>query len=214
MQIGIGEWKTWNGFKATVACCRPNAEYPWVGWLGHDGPLIAWNDKGQVKLDTPHVHNLEAPWTWTPTATGHNPDNLTEEQVGVKDGWRLLDLDEIKSRKQRVAEAWNPALLMWYPEYNGSSRNITYRTKFSRSELAALDKLKKRLIRVEELPAVCWVMEGSSMSNQYLLSYRNNSSNHIGIGGELAHHLSYYKDKNFQWSSDLITWNSFEVEDK
>lgn len=35
-----------------------------------------------------------APYT-SPIAAGHNPHQLTEEQVGVKDGWRLLDKEEI-----------------------------------------------------------------------------------------------------------------------
>lgn len=202
-----------NGMKATIVVYRPGTQFCWIGWVDGHPYSVSWKDGGQARSEDKSDWDIISPWT--PTATGHNPDNLTEEQVGVKDGWRLLDLDEIKPRKLSVAESWLENIKEWSPHYySGSSRNITYRTKFSRSKLAALDKLKKRLIRVEELPAVCWVMEGSSMSNQYLLSYRNNSSNHIGIGGELAHHLSYYKDKNFQWSSDLKNWNSFEVEDK
>lgn len=39
-----------------------------------------------------------APYT-SPIAAGHNPHQLTEEQVGVKDGWRLLDKEEIINRR-------------------------------------------------------------------------------------------------------------------
>lgn len=154
-------------------------------------------------------------------APGHNPDDLTVKQVGER---YILHRPKFIATLNRTAwnhvDRWNERFGVWEKVggnvcYESSFlESETYRSEFSEEQLRILATSKKRLIRVDELPPVCWVMEGSSMSNQYLLSYRNNSSNHIGIGGELAHHLSYYKDKNFQWSSDLKTWNSFEVEDK
>jgi hypothetical protein len=49
-------------------------------------PLFRW-DMWHYRVARPKV------------AEGHNPDNLTEEQVGVADGWRLLTAEEIKGPK-------------------------------------------------------------------------------------------------------------------
>lgn len=74
--------------------------------------------------------------------TPHNPDNLTPEQVGVADGWRLLDENEILSqfdnRPPYTCQAWLE--FKWSSEdlgYNGGSPNLTYRTRLSRAELRA-----------------------------------------------------------------------------
>jgi hypothetical protein len=49
-------------------------------------PLFRW-DMWHYRVARPKV------------AEGHNPDKLTEEQVGVADGWRLLTAEEIKGPK-------------------------------------------------------------------------------------------------------------------
>jgi len=83
-----------------------------------------------------------APETFTvtsPVANGHNPDNLTEEQVLVELGWRLLDKDEIKDREHsyRQIEMWMDG--DWDDdESSGNCDLYTYRTRLSREELAAL----------------------------------------------------------------------------
>ena len=73
----------------------------------------------------------------SPLAKGHNPAKLTEEQVGVEDGWRLLAEDEIDPRRgaQEGLECWNER----HPEkcwtwninltWAGNSTDDTYRTK-------------------------------------------------------------------------------------
>lgn len=69
----------------------------------------------------------------------HNPDNLTPKQVGVSDGYRLLDEDEIKERKleYKEIEAW--VCSCWSKEeFVGESNVMTYRTKLSREQLARL----------------------------------------------------------------------------
>lgn len=82
-------------------------------------------------------------------ALGHNPHNLTNEQVETHLGWRLLDTDEIKVRKQSYEEieAWNNNKKRWNTdEYEGNCEENTYRTKLSREQLAAIDNPpKKRL---------------------------------------------------------------------
>lgn len=47
--------------------------------------------------------------TTSPIAAGHNPDKLTEYQVGVKGGWRLLERDEIYDGRgaTREIQVWN-----------------------------------------------------------------------------------------------------------
>lgn len=70
---------------------------------------------------------------------------------------------------------------------------------------------KKRLIRVEELPPVCWVKDPSSDS-VWMIHGRSEDSCRIYIGG-MTKRIRELKD-DWQWSTDLKTWNSFEVEDK
>lgn len=65
-------------------------------------------------------------------AKGHNPDKLTEEQVGVKDGWRLLERGEIPPREStRDIVLWSSMVLQWLDKYPaiGNYGCNTYRTK-------------------------------------------------------------------------------------
>lgn len=75
----------------------------------------------------------------SPIAPGHNPDKLTVSQVG--EGWRLLDGDEIKSRRIDTLKIERWFLGRWDEgvECSGVSNMVTYRTRLSRAELAALD---------------------------------------------------------------------------
>jgi hypothetical protein len=78
-----------------------------------------------------------------PLVPAHNPDNLTPEQVGVSEGYRLLDEDEIKDRASNLCiEKWvvtsfkNP---YWDDSrYQGNYTYLTYRTRLSREQLAKL----------------------------------------------------------------------------
>lgn len=68
----------------------------------------------------------------------HNPDNLTPEQYGFAEGYRLLGEDEIKDRPlcHSEIELWDGS---WSTiGYTGCSKHSTYRTKLSREELAKL----------------------------------------------------------------------------
>lgn len=73
----------------------------------------------------------------------HNPDKLTPEQIGVSEGYRLLDEDEIKDRASNLCiEKWvvtsfkNP---YWdNSRYQGNYTYLTYRTRLSREQLAKL----------------------------------------------------------------------------
>lgn len=67
----------------------------------------------------------------------HNPDNLSQEQVGVADGWRLLDVDEVKN----VPEVFLRDIQLWLgtkwdgTKWRGAGVGDTYRTRLSRVEL-------------------------------------------------------------------------------
>lgn len=71
--------------------------------------------------------------------TPHNPDNLTPEQVGVSDGWRLLDVDEVNSdfnkSNNRSAEKWFHIAHGWHGFWLGTDDKSTYRTKLTRTQL-------------------------------------------------------------------------------
>ncbi len=64
-------------------------------------------------------------------APGHNPDNLTNEIVGTKDGWRLLTVEEVKDRFQADN---NPDIARWcgcrwHSFVSGDCELYSYRTK-------------------------------------------------------------------------------------
>lgn len=78
----------------------------------------------------------------------HNPANLTAAQVGR--GYRLLDEDEVGKRFD--TGVYHNHIHAWTPDFDGihgwdnscgwtgASKGMTYRTKLSRSQLAALRK--------------------------------------------------------------------------
>lgn len=70
----------------------------------------------------------------------HNPDNLTPEQYGKSEGYRLLDEDEIKVRThyhKEIEVYW--VNKEWIKGNKGGGEFSTYRTKLSREELAKLE---------------------------------------------------------------------------
>lgn len=82
--------------------------------------------KAGCVADTP-----EACWL----AAGHNPDKLTNAQVGVKDGWRLLSEEEFKARCADKAPAtdtiayWGNTSQTWHTPAGGRQTDFTYRTR-------------------------------------------------------------------------------------
>ncbi len=74
-------------------------------------------------------------------APGHNPDNLTNEIVGTKDGWRLLTVEEVQARQARISadpdknwvnsniESWLSYTARWECGFTGASQDYTYRTQ-------------------------------------------------------------------------------------
>ena len=71
----------------------------------------------------------------------HNPANLTPEQYGAADGWRLLKRSEIHTRGEQIPEieCWNRAYKNWITHrFYGACDDEVYRTRLSPAELAAL----------------------------------------------------------------------------
>ena len=67
-------------------------------------------------------------------AIGHNPDNLTDDIVGVTGGWRLLSTDELKniisSKIYFIDGWWNPQNKKWeYGKIDTICFSSQYRTK-------------------------------------------------------------------------------------
>lgn len=66
-------------------------------------------------------------------AEGHNPDGLTEAQVGVQDGWRLLSVEENKALRPQERPTDGIEYLAgpnsWRGNASGGIDGFTYRTK-------------------------------------------------------------------------------------
>lgn len=73
----------------------------------------------------------------------HNPDNLTPEQYGAADGWRLLKRSEAVGFECSEMDGWACKSEVWDACLDISKKSelwdrITYRTRLSVAELAAL----------------------------------------------------------------------------
>lgn len=62
-------------------------------------------------------------------AAGHNPDKLTNAQVGK--GWRVLARKEIHNRPYTShIQSWGPNTRVWFGDgWKGASKECTYRTR-------------------------------------------------------------------------------------
>lgn len=170
--------------------------------------LLCWYSyirEPRPAVDTPH------------RPPGHNPDKLTVEQVG--EGWLLPEWDVLEKvstdAKLKSFEYWRPISKIWSREMDctGCTIERTYRTRLTRDELLALIAHKKRLIRVEELPAVCHVKRHGEPWHE-MIAKRDPEGQRITIYGDGWVSTLHALALHWQWSSDLKTWHSFEVEDK
>lgn len=214
IQLSVGEWKTRAGEKAVVEYYHKGSFHPWIGYI--NGSHKTWDADGFLYYRTTMDScDIIAPWT-SPIAPGHNPDKLTVERVG--DGWWLPEWEVLEKVSESVMvghfQCWIRAHLTWIrPTLPGSCAYIcTYRTRLSREELLKLIAPKKRLIRVDELPVVCWVtVKTYQRPRQLFVVGRDDEA--LLIDGRWFLIIILHKE-GWQWSSDLKTWNSFEVEDK
>lgn len=110
MNITPGFWKTHNGRKARVLCTDAPGNYPVIGYIENaagGSTLCSWNLGGLNCINDYSTNDLVEPWT-SPIAAGHNPDKLTEEQVEVDKGWRLLSEGEHEANHDVCPAEW------WY----------------------------------------------------------------------------------------------------
>jgi len=101
-----------------------------------------WTDLYEYEHSTDRINWLPCIVHAPATPKPHNPDNLTPEQYGGKEGYRLLDEDEVGTSTKflREIEKWDPIIMKWdHSMWIGVSHG-TYRTLCSREELA----LKRR----------------------------------------------------------------------
>lgn len=77
----------------------------------------------------------------------HSPHNLTADQIGTAQGWRLLDADEIVSGAPDLQqiEAWVAERGRWSSKlrFAGNEPSITFRTQLTRKQLAVIRNLSK-----------------------------------------------------------------------
>lgn len=161
-------------------------------------------------------------------AKGHNPDKLTEEQVGVKDGWRLLEKDEIVPGGLMTShiEAWG-IWDGWLRCAFGANQTATYRTKLSKQDLAKERGLWKepkveiqwpagttaddweRVTDQEYVPKdgdlKVWADDGYTEEVDYHHSTATTVANYedINIGGRIIH---IYRRKRVPKMPDAPVW--------
>ncbi len=92
----------------------------------------------------------------SPIAEGHNPDGLTEEQVGTKEGWKLLP-ESFAGKKidKSLVELWAKGDEKWsgYPSaYQEAYCDNTYRTKADLRDVLKEpeDEFEEWINRIEE----------------------------------------------------------------
>lgn len=147
-------------------------------------------------------------------APGHNPDNLTVAQVG--DGYRLIDEDEKRARKDRKAlhqiECWRNG--EWNRLWTGDDMYLTYRTRLTREALAALDKPKVEYwSRPEHVPGpVCWVRKhGEYPLEMMVVSVWDNGLAICDSYGVIK--LVWGKCCDLEHSTDRINWKPCTVKE-
>lgn len=87
-------------------------------------------------------------------ANPHNPDALTDSQIGIADGWRLLDEDEVGTGTKilgglRELDMYYRSNQQWQSFNSGCDKGMTYRTRLSRAELRKARGLESEARRVD-----------------------------------------------------------------
>ncbi len=152
-------------------------------------------------------------------ADGHNPAGLTIQQVG--DGWRLITPIELNARGVWRAstgtnitthdiQMWNDSDKTWdiRSSVAGDNPQVTYRTKLSAAELAALiaPPVKRKVpLTPDDLPSVCWVRWTETPMAHYLITAMTPKA--IAISPHHSNWLDWpYLMTSMEYSSDRKTW--------
>ena len=144
----------------------------------------------------------------------HNPDNLTPEQIGIAEGWRLLTKRENEYGPQlKEIEAWYEHSLGWSNiGYEGAHVNVTYRTKLTPEQLRT----------ARGLPPICGLPESAGQppakapqiqpatdtaQDMRLLCRIYNTGYHAG------HHYTVESGYTDIHASDMENYHSEEVQE-
>ncbi len=155
-----------------------------------------------------------------PPAEGHNPHGLTVTQVGL--GWRLMTPDEVRARdtysKSHAMPAiydmqmWNDTDEVWDTgsAVNGSNLKVTYRTKLSPTDLAALIAPRPKVkvpLTSDDLPSICWVRWTETPDTHCLVTAVTPRA--IAIAPHHSNWLDWtYMMKAMEYSPDRRTWRA------
>lgn len=110
-----------------------------------DGEYHATVSNGSILLTPIDSHLSGTSQSTAKLAEGHNPNQLTEEQVGVADGWRLLSGIPIGVDKEFV-ECWSSSLARWEKPARKTAFHptYTYRTKMPKGYFSDLYTVFRR----------------------------------------------------------------------
>lgn len=158
-------------------------------------------------------------------AAGHNPAKLTEDQVGIKEGWRLLERDEIKERVMDLGkgklQVWIRGNQAWREGwYQGSDESCIYRTKLSRADLAAFDtpstptgntkfpSMKKVPLEPKDFGPITWIRASEDDEYPAMVTMIGPSIfSFVGSYGIcLSRSYSFLMNKGWEYSPDLVNW--------
>lgn len=131
-----------------------------------EGQPVEFKPKNPFSTDA-WAHIIDPSWDWSfwgyriakpNIAEGHNPDGLTEDQVGVRDGWRLLAKEEISIRREftRDIQGWCGSTGWDDTGWAAVNPDITFRTKKPAGHfLPKKEEPKKKTIKdwLNELPS-------------------------------------------------------------
>lgn len=162
------------------------------------------------------IPDSEPCWDWkfydyriaaSPIAAGHNPDKLTEEQVEIKHGWRLLEPAEICNRPvtfdiQIYGTSWCTCAT------NGSVKSYTYRTlrppgyflpKTRQLRASDWDGMPVVWVRGKKTPTYHWLVTDIK-TEMFCMSS-------VPCSWDLS------ETEQYEWSTDRKTWRSFTIEE-
>ncbi len=150
------------------------------------------------------------------TAEGHNPDGLTEDQVGVKDGWRLLNKSELIDWSRTYGyniscevftsnlpeQKWIDAGYILPIHWNG----FAFRTK---KPIAS--KIKTRVpLTQDDVPLVCWIRNTHDGGRrQWLVTEVDHDGIVVCVAYSAAYKIPFsvlFLDYVYEYSCDRKTW--------
>lgn len=156
-------------------------------------------------------HNYDYRVAPSPIAPGHNPDQLTEEQVEVKFGWRLLTEEEIGERPPTFDIQLYTARGWATDKVSGDVRDYTYRTRRPPGFFLPKPAPKLRPISAKdwEKYPIIWVRDRMNTDRHELVHIIRPED--FGYGFNVGIFEAFKAADYLEWSPDRINWHSFTV---